>query len=95
MLFRSPGYLTALVPDDVKQPSVTGFPILTNEPTFVGQPIVAIAAETEQAAADAIAALVVDMDLLPFVVDPLDSLKPGGPNALTGGNVSGRRIDFQ
>jgi CO/xanthine dehydrogenase Mo-binding subunit len=92
---KVPGYLTALVPDDVKQPNVTGFPILTNEPTFVGQPIVAIAAETEQAAADAIAALVVDMDLLPFVVDPLDSLKPGGPNALTGGNVSGRRIDFQ
>ena len=92
---KVPGFLTALIPDDVKQPDVTGFPILTNEPAYVGQPVVAIAAETEQAAADAVAALVVDMDLLPFVVDPLDSLKPDGPNALTGGNVSGRRIDFQ
>jgi len=90
-----PGFLTALVPDDVKQPDPTGFPILSSEPVYYGQPIVAIAAETEQAAADAVAAVKVDMELLPFVVDPLDSLKPDGPNALAGGNVAGRGVDFQ
>lgn len=92
---KIPGVLAALIPDEVKQPDITGLPILSNEPTYFGQPVVAIAAETEQAAADAVAALKVDMELLPFVVDPLESLKPEGPNALTGGNVSGRRIDFQ
>ncbi|HSG96059.1 MAG TPA: molybdopterin cofactor-binding domain-containing protein, partial [Afifellaceae bacterium] len=49
----------------------------------------------EQAAADAVAAVKVDMELLPFVVDPLESLKPDGPNALSTGNVAGRRIDMQ
>ena len=92
---KIPGVLAVLLPEEVKQPNVTGFPILTAEPTYFGQPVVAVAAETEQAAADAVAALNVDMELLPFVVDPLDSLRPDGPNALTGGNISGRGIDFQ
>lgn len=91
---KVPGFLGALTPDDVKQPGPAGLAILSNEPSYYGQPVVAIAAETEQAAADAVAALEVNMDLLEFVVDPLESLKPGGPNALSGGNVSGRRIDF-
>ena len=92
---KLPGFLMALLPDEVKQPGPAGFPILSSEPTYYGQPIVAIAAETEQAAADAIAAVKVDMELLPFVVDPLESLKPDGPNALTGGNIASRGIDFQ
>ncbi len=92
---RVPGFLGALVPDDIKQPKPASQAILTNEPTFYGEPVVAIAAETEQAAADAIAAVVVEMELLPFVVDPLESLKPDGPNALTGGNVTGSGIDLQ
>ncbi len=92
---KVPGFLAALTPDDIKQPEAPGQPILTNEPAYFGQPIVLIAAETEQAAADAVAAVKVDMTLLPFVTDPLESLKPDGPDALTGGNVSGRGIDFQ
>ncbi len=92
---KVPGFLVALLPEEVKQPGPAGFPILTDNPTYFGQPIVAIAAETEQAAADAIAAVKVDMELLPFVVDPLESLKPEGPNALTGGNIASRGIDFQ
>lgn len=92
---KVPGFLGALIPDEVKQPSPGGFSILTNEPLWYGAPIVAIAAETEQAAADAVAALRVDMELQPFVVDPLESLKPDGPNALAEGNVAGRGIDLQ
>ena len=92
---KVPGFLVALLPDEVKQPGPAGFPILTNEPNYFGQPVMAIAAESEQAAADAIAAVKVDMELLPFVVDPLESLKPDGPNALTGGNIASGGIDFQ
>ena len=90
-----PGFLAVLLPDEVKQPDATGQTILTSEPAYAGEPVVAIAAETEQAAADCVAALEVDMELLPFVVDPLESLKPGGVNALADGNISGRGVDYQ
>ena len=36
---------------------------------------------------EAIEKIVVEFEALPFVVDPLDSLRPGGPNARTDGNV--------
>ena len=92
---QMPGFLTSLVPDEVKQPGPTGMAILSSEPAYVGQPIVAIAAETEQQAADAIRAVEVELEPLPFCIDPLESLKPDGPNALSGGNVAGRGLDFQ
>ncbi len=90
-----PGVLATLVPDDVKQPGPGGMAILSSEPAYVGQPIMAIAAETEQMASDAIAAVELELEPLPFCLDPLESLKPDGPNALTGGNVVGRGVDFQ
>ncbi len=90
-----PGFLAALTPDEVKQPAPPGQPILDAEPAYVGQPIVAIAAETEQAAEDAVAAIEIELEPLPFCVDPLESLRPGGPNAHTGGNIAGRNIELQ
>ena len=60
---------------------------LTNEPVYQGEPILALAAVDETTAAEAIEQIVVDLDPLPFVVDPLDSLRPGGPNARAEGNV--------
>jgi xanthine dehydrogenase molybdenum-binding subunit len=60
---------------------------LTNEPMYEGEPILAIAAVDELTAAEAIELIQVDMEPLPFVTDPLQSLKPGGPNARTDGNV--------
>ena len=92
---KVPGYLGAIAPDEIKQPDPGGFPILSKEPAWYGAPVVLIAGETEQAAADAVAAVKVDMELLPFVVDPLESLKPDGPNALGAGNVAGRGVDLQ
>jgi len=92
---KMPGVLATLVPEEVKQPELGGMAILSGEPAYVGQPIVAIAAETEQLAADAMAAVEVDLEPLPFCIDPLESLKPDGPNALTGGNVTGRDVEFQ
>jgi len=55
-------------------------PILTNEPLYVGDPILAVAAETEQLTQDAIDLIKIDYEPLPFVVDPLDSLHPAGPD---------------
>ena len=93
---KMPGVVGILLPGEVKQPKDPGHAILTANPVFVGQPILAIVAETEQQAADAIEAVEVDMQPLPFCIDPLESLKPGGPNAVTGGNVANSRgVKFQ
>jgi xanthine dehydrogenase molybdenum-binding subunit len=60
---------------------------LTNEPVYQGEPILAVAAVDELTAAEAIEKIQIDFELLPFVVDPLDTLRPGGPNPRTDGNV--------
>src|SRR5579872_685342 len=64
-----------------------GYQALTMEPLFQGQPILAVAAVDELTAAEAIEKIKIDLEPLPFVVDPLVSLRPGGPNARTDGNV--------
>jgi xanthine dehydrogenase molybdenum-binding subunit len=64
-----------------------GYQALTNEPLFQGQPILAVAAVDELTAANAIEKIKIDLEPLPFVVDPLVSLRPGGPNARTDGNA--------
>ncbi|MDH3732136.1 MAG: xanthine dehydrogenase family protein molybdopterin-binding subunit [Gemmatimonadota bacterium] len=60
---------------------------LTDEPMYVGEPVLAVAAVDETTAAEAIEAIEVDFEPLPFAIDPLDSLRPGGPNARLEGNV--------
>src|SRR5262245_19827723 len=67
--------------------SEDGSPSLTNEPVFEGEPILAVAAVDEAIAAEAIERIQVDLERLPFVIDPIDSLRPGGPDARTTGNV--------
>jgi xanthine dehydrogenase molybdenum-binding subunit len=60
---------------------------LTMEPVYQGEPILAVAAVDEETAAEAIERIQIDFERLPFVIDPLDSLRPGGPNPRTDGNV--------
>jgi xanthine dehydrogenase molybdenum-binding subunit len=60
---------------------------LTNEPVYQGEPILAVAAVDELTAAEAIEKIQIDFEALPFVTDPLDTLRPGGPNPRTDGNV--------
>ncbi len=60
---------------------------LTDEPVYQGEPILAIAAVDENTAVEAIELIRVDYEALPFVVDPIDSLRPTGANARTQGNV--------
>ena len=60
---------------------------LTNEPVYQGEPILAVAAVDELTAVEAIERIEIDWEPLPFLVDPLDSLRPGGPNPRIDGNV--------
>ena len=60
---------------------------LTMEPLYEGEPILAVAAVDELTAAEAIEKIQVDFEPLPFVVDPIDTLRAGSPNARSEGNV--------
>ncbi len=95
-----PGVKAILTQDDLPAPadSVTdlgavikankqGEKALTMEPLYHGEPILAVAAVDELTAAEAIEAIDIEFEHLPFVVDPLDSLRPGGPNPRTEGNI--------
>src|ERR1700676_1217706 len=66
---------------------------LTNEPLYQGEPILALAAIDEYPAAEAIEKIQIDFERLPFVVDPLVTLRPGGPNPRLEGNEGGGPVD--
>ena len=81
-----PGVKAILTADDL--PDLRGAEkALTNEPLYHGEPILALAAVDERTAAEAIEKIDVDFEPLPFVVDPVESLRPGGANGRTDGNV--------
>jgi CO/xanthine dehydrogenase Mo-binding subunit len=90
-----PGVLGVLTADEVTPMPEPAETILTNEPLFVGQPILAVAAETEELASDALEKIKLEYEELPFTVDPLQSLYPGGPDARTNGNVANGGIDLR
>jgi CO/xanthine dehydrogenase Mo-binding subunit len=83
-----PGVVDVLLPEDVPEQEGLANNILTYEPHFVGEPILAVAAIDETTAQNAIEAIRLDIEPLDFCTDPLESLRPGGPNARTGGNVN-------
>ena len=73
-----PGVKAILTADDL--PDLRGAErALTNEPLYQGEPILAVAAVDELTAAEAIERIDLDLEPLPFVVDPVDSLRPGSP----------------
>src|SRR5436309_1530476 len=95
-----PGVKAILTADDLAAPADsitdTGMVVkanllneraLTNEPLYQGEPILAVAAVDEVTAAEAIEKIQIDFEPLPFVIDPLETLHPGGPNPRTDGNV--------
>jgi CO/xanthine dehydrogenase Mo-binding subunit len=81
------GVIAVLTADDVPTLPDAQNQILTNEPGYVGEPILAVAAIDEKTAEDAIEAINFDFEPLPFAIDPLTSLHPDGANARTEGNV--------
>ena len=88
-----PGVEAILTADDLPDAEAPAERMLTNEPLYEGEPILAIAATSEELAANAIEKVELDIEPLPFALDPLDSLRPGGPNARLEGNTrSGREF---
>ena len=98
-----PGVKAILTADDLPAPADTltdngtvikaskwGERGLTMEPVYQGEPILAVAAVDELTAAEAIEKIEIDFEPLPFVMDPLDTLRPGGPNPRTDGNIWAR-----
>lgn len=81
------GVLGILTADEVPDFPAPNQRVLTNEPLYVGDPILAVAAVDETTAQDAIARIRIEYEELPFTVDPLESLYPGGPDARSDGNV--------
>ncbi len=81
-----PGVKAIMTADDL--PDLGGAErALTNEPLYQGEPILAVAAVDERTAAEAIERIDLDLEPLPFVVDPVESLRPGSANARLEGNV--------
>jgi CO/xanthine dehydrogenase Mo-binding subunit len=60
---------------------------LAEEALYEGEPILAVAADSEELAAAAIEQIRVTFEPYDFAIDPLDSLRPGSPNARRDGNV--------
>ena len=85
------GVVAVLTADEVPETESPRDPILTNTPHFIGEPILAVAAVDETIAQDAIGKIKVDLERLPFCVDPLKSLRPKGPDARVDGNIVMRR----
>jgi CO/xanthine dehydrogenase Mo-binding subunit len=80
----------AALPPQQQTPQTPPLPAefaLAKEVMYEGEPILAIAADSEELAAAAIEQIRVTFEPLDFVIDPLDSLRPGGPNGRTEGNV--------
>src|SRR3989442_2283359 len=81
-----PGVKAILTADDL--PDLRGAErALTNEPLYQGEPILAVAAVDELTAAEAVDRIIVDLEPLPFVVDPVESLRPAGATGRLEGNV--------
>src|SRR5665213_491648 len=98
-----PGVKAILTADDLPAPAdivtdlgqtikanLKGEKALSNEPVYYGEPILAVAATSELEAANAIETIAIEFEPLPYVVDPLVSLRPDGPDARIGGNTWGR-----
>lgn len=85
---RMPGVMAVLTAEDLPATdNEYGERALTMEPLYEGEPILAVAAIDETTAAEAIERIEVEFEPLPFVIDPLASLRPDGADARVGGNT--------
>ncbi len=85
---RMDGVLGIITADDLPPSSAPADPMLASaDITYIGQPILAVAAISDAIADSAIDRIKVQYERRPFVTDPLESLTEGGPNAYPDGNV--------
>jgi len=82
------GVLDIITADDLPPSQPPANPMLAKDfITYVGQPILAVAATSERIAEAALEKIVIDFERRPFVTDPLDSLTEGGADAYPMGNT--------
>jgi CO/xanthine dehydrogenase Mo-binding subunit len=62
---------------------------------FIGDEVVAVAADTEEIAEDALRLIEVDYEPLPFVVDLAAALRPDAPKLRDAGNIAGEPKIYQ
>src|SRR6266851_9732487 len=62
--------------------------LFNNPVRFVGDPVAAVAAVNRHVADEAMRLIDVDYEVLPFVLDAEEALKPGAPEIQPGGNLS-------
>lgn len=85
---RMDGVLGIITAEDLPPSDAPADPMLASaDVTYVGQPILAIAAISEEIAEAALERVNVEFEYREFVTDPLESLVEGGPNAYPDGNV--------
>lgn len=85
---RMDGVVGIITADDLPPSTPPANPMLASEyVTYIGQPILAIAAISEHIAENALAQIEVEFERRDFVTDPLDSLVEGGPDAYPEGNA--------
>ena len=74
--------------DEVKKITKQRRYAFNNPVRFAGEPVAAIAAVDRHTAEEALGLIEVDYELLPFVLDPEDAMKPDAPRIWPDGNVS-------
>jgi len=79
-----PGVVAVLTGADLASVEAAGpdQPLAAGRVYYIGQPVAAVAAETEAAAADGAARVVVDYEETPAVSDPFEAMKEGAPRVL-------------
>src|SRR5947208_867678 len=83
----APGVLAAVGGEDLPDLLVAGpdLPLARERVFYTGQPVVAVVAESEAQAADAIELVDVEYESLPAAIDPLEAMADGAPVVLGAG----------
>ena len=88
------GVLGILTADEVTPQQAPNAPILTNEPHYVGEPVLALAAVDETTVQNALEKIKIEWEPLPFTINPLNSLKPDPVDARLDGNIGAAGVKF-
>ncbi|HEY4027259.1 MAG TPA: xanthine dehydrogenase family protein molybdopterin-binding subunit [Candidatus Dormibacteraeota bacterium] len=86
---KAPGVLAVAGGADLPELDLSGpdLPLARDRVFFTGQPVVAVVAESEAQAADAIELVDVEYEALPAAVDPLEAMVDGAPVVLDAGGA--------
>jgi CO/xanthine dehydrogenase Mo-binding subunit/aerobic-type carbon monoxide dehydrogenase small subunit (CoxS/CutS family) len=74
--------------DQIKKTTQQRRYAFNNPVRFAGEPVAAVAAVDRHVAEEALQLITVDYEVLPFVLDPEEALKPGAPQIWPEGNLS-------